>query len=1240
MRVLSLLLLLLSLPSIAHAAPRFVPIADAELATVRSSDPKSFRRIGPYVFFLAKDWDARELWRTDGTPAGTIRLAQIPFADSFAGEVGNVAVVQGGGNPRPIWRSDGTPEGTWKMADVPLAGSTGSGFGVHVATTSAHVYLFVGQGSEKPHEVFAASVAPSATFAHIGPVPANLSAGTIAIRSTLYFVGSTPGAGSQVWISNGTTQGTRVLARATECFSHACVSPPSQLLRLGDEVFYFSDDGLYRADGMPVAELERPVLLAGSNSVAYFLAEMTLYGTDGTTTGTRAIGALESRPVDAAVTDRGELLYALWTYNTSHFYLTDGARAAERIASIPAQPNAGGRVAIVGRTLFYSGTSPANGVELWRLGFDERTPSLVADLDPRQDFTTPLSSEPSRGAAIGPLVVFPATNLNGRELWVTDGTPAGTTQLANIAADDGAGSVAGIARDAATGAAVADAAVFLCTTECPTNTRSGADGSYRFDGVAPGTFTIQALTFDHITATTESFEVRVGQSTSGVDVALVRGAHIGGKLTRASNGAPVGGWKVVVRKASGAIATTTTTWSTGVYRTRGLASGSYYLETQRPVGTPAGLVNQVYRERHCLDTCQALDGDPLLLTEGVDVENIDFALREYGTISGTVRDSAGQPLRGASVTFQWSPTVSGVIVGTDEEGRYKSSLLPPRTYYVTAGASGFSRMSYPNIHCGELACTFTGATPVQVNMDGQVTGIDFALKERGGRITGTLLDRTGAPLANISLKLVGQNGAAISWTVTTDAKTDEKGRFIFHSLPPATYYLQREYELLPHVPCPRYPCTVAGATPIPVVDGQTATPSIQLDVQRIVLEGEVRDARTGALLKKPGSVRLYSSPGALLAEASSGYGTYKLDTLMRETEVHVVASVGEYHRAAHPNLRLNCASDVVCIPPGAKLVPAGQHRIDFALDPRGAIFGTVVDAATRKPVEKAEVRFLSSEGREGGTYTDEEGRYRWQYANGSYWVHASRSMYNGQVHPGRNCIGKCDPKTGDLVTAPDGTDVRVDFVLETSPALGAITGRVVDDVTGAPIPDAYVVIYKAGTSSRLMDTRTDSDGRYVLDDREPYQGLVSGQYVLWVEVGTPYFTALSGGKHCADYYACDRTSGTPVTVNAPQTTTGVDFRLVRLDVTSITPSLGPPAGGNEIVITGTQFTPETTVTIGGKAAPIVRQTQSELVVLAPAGAEGFAHLAVTVSQYRTATLLHAYEYTTRTSSKRRRTTGS
>lgn len=693
----------------AHAERHFVPIADAELATVRSSDPTSFRRIGPYVFFLTMDWPERELWRTDGTPAGTIRLAQIPFAGSIAGEVGNVAVLKGGGNT--IWRSDGTPEGTWKMAGVPLTGSTtGSGFGVHVATTSAHVYLFVGQGNEKPHEVYAASVAPSATFTQIGQIAAIPTAGTIAIRSTLYFVGSTPGAGSQVWISNGTTQGTRVLARATECFSNACVSPPTQLLRLGDEVFFFSEDGLHRADGMPLAEMERPVLLAGSNSVAYFRAEGTLYRTDGTTTGTRAIGALES-PFAPTVTDRGELLYTLWTYNTRDFYLTDGSRAAERIASIPAQLNAGGFVAIVGRTLFYVGTSPANGVELWRLSIDERTPSLVADLDPRQDATTPLSSNPGSGAAIGPLVVFPATNVEGRELWVTDGTPAGTMQLANIAADDGAGSVAGIARDAATGATVANATVVLCTTACTTSTRTGTDGSYRFDGVAPGTFTIRAFTSLHITATSELFEVRVGQTTSGVDVALVRGARIGGKITRASTGDPVGGWNVVVRNASTGAVTTTTTSSTGVYRTRGLASGSYYLETQRPVGPPVVLVNQVYRERHCPDTCQAFDGDPLVLTQGVDVENIDFALREYGTISGTVRDSAGQPLRNASVRFHWSPTVSGVIVGTDAEGRYESSPLTPRTYYVTAEALGFSRMSYPNIDCGELACTFTGAPP-------------------------------------------------------------------------------------------------------------------------------------------------------------------------------------------------------------------------------------------------------------------------------------------------------------------------------------------------------------------------------------------------------------------------------------------------------------------------------------------------------------------------------------------------
>jgi hypothetical protein len=71
-----------------------------------------------------------------------------------------------------------------------------------------------------------------------------------------------------------------------------------------------------------------------------------------------------------------------------------------------------------------------------------------------------------------------------------------------------------------------------------------------------------------------------------------------------------------------------------------------------------------------------------------------------GTIFGTVYDSSGAALPGATVTFANTATGSTRSVVSDPKGEYTAPLLPTGTYSVTAEMSGFKKTSMSNVHLG------------------------------------------------------------------------------------------------------------------------------------------------------------------------------------------------------------------------------------------------------------------------------------------------------------------------------------------------------------------------------------------------------------------------------------------------------------------------------------------------------------------------------------------------------------
>src|SRR5207244_2887708 len=86
------------------------------------------------LFFVADDGQGFDLWKSDGTAAGTvpvhaISLASVsgfrPYADPLLTNVNGTLffVAEDGSNDYALWKSDGTSAGTVVVAD--LSGETG-----------------------------------------------------------------------------------------------------------------------------------------------------------------------------------------------------------------------------------------------------------------------------------------------------------------------------------------------------------------------------------------------------------------------------------------------------------------------------------------------------------------------------------------------------------------------------------------------------------------------------------------------------------------------------------------------------------------------------------------------------------------------------------------------------------------------------------------------------------------------------------------------------------------------------------------------------------------------------------------------------------------------------------------------------------------------------------------------------------------------------------------------------------
>jgi ELWxxDGT repeat protein len=310
-----------------------------------------------------------------------------------------------------LWESDGTGSGTTMVKDV-RPGSTSS---------------LIVDGSDNPIPVEPADV-----------------------NGTVFFVANDGEHGFELWKSDGTAAGTRLVE---DIRPGRGGSAPIQLTGVNGTLYFSASDGTHgyepwKSDGTATGtKLVKDIKpgSGGSYSGGYsgvggklmFGADDGTHGlqpwrSDGTPAGTQMvkdINAGGSFPRDFTNVG-GTLFFAAWDAHGYELWKSDGTTAGTKMVRDidPSGSSYPSGLTDLNGTLLFAASDGAHGGELWRSDGSEAGTSMVEDIE-----SGPGYSVPSYLTTVNGVLFFDAyDSAHGDELWRSDGTEAGTSMVADV----------------------------------------------------------------------------------------------------------------------------------------------------------------------------------------------------------------------------------------------------------------------------------------------------------------------------------------------------------------------------------------------------------------------------------------------------------------------------------------------------------------------------------------------------------------------------------------------------------------------------------------------------------------------------------------------------------------------------------------------------------------------------------------------------------------------------------------
>ena len=400
----------MSRPVFDRLEPRFLLMAQlvADIAPgPDTSQATPGAAVAETVYFTANLNSREELWKSDGTAAGTVLVAALPAAPSdvltdWASANGRVFFIVPNGATQTLWSSDGSEVGTRPLHEI------------NWPATEA--------------------VMPPSDPDHV-----------VAAGDRVYFLHRPDAATLELWRSDGTPAGT---ARV-KAFAHSGATTDFSGVDVNG-IFYFKLGELWKTDGTDAGTTMIDLSPGPADSVLHSLTNVNgtlffagtlfqpggdatgVFRSDGTAAGTVQLADIEIEPQTFEMEVVGDTVYfpgSATDVNQLELWKSDGTGAGTGPVFSP-RPGAINPhyLTSVGNALYFFVEGGANGAGLWKTNGTDSGTRFIKTVDPLSS-AGPFPFLPGAAAEAHGKLLFVDS---ARGLWQSDGTSFGTAMVEGL----------------------------------------------------------------------------------------------------------------------------------------------------------------------------------------------------------------------------------------------------------------------------------------------------------------------------------------------------------------------------------------------------------------------------------------------------------------------------------------------------------------------------------------------------------------------------------------------------------------------------------------------------------------------------------------------------------------------------------------------------------------------------------------------------------------------------------------